>query len=238
MEDDLQRQIDDLKQEVEDMKPGLVSRFMDPVVKDEFFELTADRVLDILWDKVFFVSSMNGPAVTTTSASEKFDINTREADTSGQKYLSIDSSARFRCHFYFTGTDSFDSTTYIGSHGASTLDSGITSINQEEMQYLALKIDASKLSIVGKNFGGTTQKDLNITIEDDSTHTLEINYFPKERADFLLDNETIGSITESLPSNLDILTVFPLLVSITRIGSINRSVTVESWEYIQERNRI
>lgn len=258
---DTQRQIDELTKKVQDLSDKLdgranglsaeqikmvvdtIKESMDDVItedmktewKDVFNNITSEKIQDILWYNIFFTSSMNGPAATTTSASELFTLLTREADTSGSEYLSEKRVSKFRCLFYFNGTDALDSTAYIGSMGTFNDSTGLTSINQAGMEYLALKSVNGTVTIVGKNESDTTEKSTNVRITDDTTYILEIHFFPKERADFYIDGTFVGSITESLPKQKDVVTFLPLMVSITRGGATNRTVTVESWEFIQSR---
>lgn len=198
-------------------------------------EAVRDSVIDIFWNRIYYTNTMNGPSVSTSGASEKFDTATREADTSSGKFLRSDKESKFRCLFYFNSIDATDSTTYIGSMGAATTDTGLTSINQDEVSYVALKVVNGVCSIVSKNPKGTSSKEIKTLITDDTTYTLEIDYFPREKIDFTIDGEVVGTIVDRLPPVKDVVTFFPLMVSITRTGSTDRTVTVESWEFIQQK---
>lgn len=216
-----------------------LNKFSDFSELRDFNEVTGDYIADTLWNKVFYTNSMDGPAVTTTSSSELFSIATRQADTSRGRYLAPLRESRFRCAFYFeSAVGAADCTAYIGSMGSSTLDSGITSINQSEMEYIAFKITNGVVTLNSKNLDGKkVQKSISLATPNWSQqHSLEILYFARERADFYFDNQYVGSISEVLPSGVDSLTYFPLMVSLTRSGGTNRTVTVESWEFLQTRN--
>ena len=226
----------EIEEQQADMKKRHSLNKFSPIEEiDDFVELSGDYLADTLWNKVFYHSSFSGPAAETTSASELFSGSTRESDTSGKKYLSPERVSKFRCHFYFNTTDSFDSTTYIGSFGTFTSDTGLTSINQTGVEYIALKVDDSNLSLVSKNANGNGSNLIPQTITNDDTHVLEMHFFPRERVDFYLDLEYVGSISEFLPTELDVVTYMPLMLSIQRQSAINRKVTIESWEFIQSR---
>lgn len=212
-----------------------VDRYLNSDSQDQLRELIKERIQDIAWEDFIHFSSLDGPAVQTTSSAEKFDTATRQADTSSQKFLTSKAESRFRCHFYFNGTDSLNSTTYIGSFGTATTDLSITSINQEEMEYTALYIQNGEVYLKQKNSEKTVEKKVGIQISDDTTQTLEMRYYPRERVDFFLNNVFIGAMTEAMPSSQDVVTYFPLLVSIKRAASTNRKVTVESYEFLQGR---
>ena len=210
-------------------------RFIDPTEKDQLYDVIADGLVDVMWNNIFYVSSLNGPAVTTIDASERFDISTREGDTSSGKYLDIESPARFRCHFYFNGTDSLDSTTYIASHGTATTGIPGSTITADTIEFAGLKVVDGDVSIVCQDFRGTTEKLLVQKIVDDTTYKLEIIFNPRESATFYLNDEYMGAISQNIPSNIKAVTLFPLMVSITRGGGTNKKVTIESYEYIQNR---
>lgn len=200
---------------------------------DSYKKLALDTMMDTLWERVFYVSSMDGPAVTTTSSAELFSGATRQSDTSSGKFLSVRRPCKFRCLFYFNGTDATDSTAYIGTAGTSTTDTGITSINQDGMEYAALKIEDGAVTIKTRSASGFTEKATGRTITDDTTYILEINFSPNERADFFLDNDYLGSITDFIPGESVYKTFFPMMVSLKRSSGTNTKVTVESWEFIQ-----
>lgn len=233
--DELQKSVRDNKKQIELAKMSQLKVEGNHIHSDNFNDYIRDYILDIIWKNLFFVSSLDGPSVTTTSASEKFDSGTRQSDTSSGKFLSLDRQSRFRAHFYFNGTDSLDSTTYIGTCGTATTDTGLTSINQNEMEYIALKIDDGTVTLESKSQNGNTSKSMGIIINDNTTYVLEVVYSPGERAEFFLNNDYIGAITDNLPTGIDMVTFFPLMVSITRGASTNRTVTIESWEFIQNR---
>jgi hypothetical protein len=232
----IEQEIKQLRAEVDTLKSrDVITRDMNAQTKDVFKELMKDIIFDLVWDEVFYISSMDGPAATTTSASELFSSATRQADTSAESFLSTDRISKFRCHFYFNGTDVTDCTAYIGSMGTATTDTGITSINQTGMEYLAIKVTNGVVTLVSKSHLGSKEKSTQYTITDDTTYRLDINYFPRERAEFYINGKFVGGMTEYLPGQPNIVTFFPLMVSITRGGATNRNVTVESWEFIQER---
>lgn len=212
-----------------------MTRFLKPEQKQEFGVLMSEQVGDVFWNDVFYISSMNGPAAETTSSSELFSGSTREADTSSGKFLTYDTDSKFRCHFYFNGTDALDATAYIGTVGTSTLDSGISSINQSDMEYVALKVYNGNVFITAKSSDGTTELETEKRIIDDTTYKLEIKYVPNEYAEFFFDDESIGAITQNLPKGENAITFFPLMVSIQRSSGTDRKVTVESWEFLQTR---
>ena len=41
------------------MQDQAITRYMDPVEKDQLFELVEDRFADLLWDKIFYVSQVD-----------------------------------------------------------------------------------------------------------------------------------------------------------------------------------
>lgn len=236
--EELLKKIENLQRDVDSLRSGQsthLSKFSAPYDIDDYREIDSDYFREALWNSVFYHSSFNGPAVTTTSSSELFSASTREGDTSSGKFLRTDLPSKFRCHFYFNGTDSLDSTTYIGSFGTSTLDTGISTINQSDMEYSALKVVNGDVSVVCKNGNKTTIRATGERIVDSTTYVLEMQYYPNERIDFFLNDRPLGSITDALPINANVITYFPLMISIKRGSSTNRKVTVENWEFIQDR---
>lgn len=232
----VEQELKQLRAEVDMLKSQeVITRDMDAQTKDVLRDIFKDFIVDLVWDEIFYISSMDGPAAETTSASELFNTSTRQADTSAESFLSTDRVSKFRCHFYFNGTDATDCTAYIGTVGTSTTDTGITSINQSGMEYLAIKITNGVVTLESKSHIGSKSKPTQYRITDDTTYRLDINYFPRERAEFYINGKFVGGITEYLPGQPNIATFFPLMVSIIRGGSTNRKVTVESWEFIQER---
>lgn len=212
-----------------------IDRFIEPTEKDQLSDIIADSLIDLLWRNIFYVANLNGPAVTTTSASEEFNLNTREGDTSSGKYLSIENAARFRCHFYFNSTDALDATTYIASHGTATTSSPGSTITASTIEFAGLKVVNGDVSLVCQNADGTTTQPIVQRIVDDTTYKLEIIFNPKQNAEFYLDGVFVGAIANNLPGNASAVTTLPLMVSIKRGASTNRKVTIESYEYIQKK---
>lgn len=209
--------------------------FDNPSYRQEFSELSSDFIMNVFWNKVFYYSTLDGPATTTTNNNEVFTLATRQALTYNQLYRYSDRPCRFRASVYFNA-DGDQTQTYIGTGGTSTLETGITSINQEEMEYVAVYFEEGNVKIKAKNFDGTTEKETQFTIDDsDKTYLVEIDYYPKERADFYLDKEYLGSITENLPTGVDAITYFPFMVSLQRISATNKTFTVEAYEFIQPK---
>ena len=74
------------------MQDQAITRYMDPVEKDQLFELVEDRFADLLWDKVFYVSQVD-PAGSALSSGQTY----ADSDTTNGLLLSTKNPSRFRC---------------------------------------------------------------------------------------------------------------------------------------------
>lgn len=224
--------------ESEEEEKNSINKFSDVDEIQDFSELTSEYILDSIWQNVTFFSTLDGPVVTTTNNDEVFNGASRQALTSNTVFRYSDKACRLRANFYLgtSGSNDLDDLNlYIGTGGTSTLETGITSINQSEMEYVAFVINEGQVKIASKNLVGSTEKETQYYIDDGATYSVEIRYYPGERADFFLNDNFLGGITETLPTAINCPTYFPFMTSLQRVSATNKSATIEFWEFIQQK---
>ena len=226
--EDMQRQIDDLKSE------GVI-RDLSFEQQDSIREVVGDNLIDLTWNKIFYVSSFAAASVTTSSSTE--DISAKEVDTSEGKYFDPKLPSRLRMNFYINEGQA-NATVYILSPTVNGVDfaTAVPLSTSTTLSYVGVKIvkTAFKLVSYDRNTGIETLIDTEKVIDDNTTHTLELIYRPGESSDVYLDTDFVGSIESNLVDNAVIKVYYPYLTSVkSDSGSVN--LTIENYEFIQQR---
>ena len=207
-------------------------RFLSPTEKDQLFEIVSEGLFDILWNKVFFLSSFATTSVTTSSSTE--DLTARAPETSENKYLSPKEKSRLRISFYLN-TGQTNSIVYIGL-GTSSSQSAPTAIASTTNSFAGVKIDQSIIKLAAYNGETDVETLINSTktITDNTTHVIEFRYAPGQSVEVLFNNERIGEIAVPYDFAKKTEVFFPYITSVSSVsGSVN--FTLESYEFIQER---
>lgn len=217
-----------------DLKGQSFDRFMEPVEKDQLQEVISESIIDILWRRIFYVSSFAAESVTTSSSTENVDA--KEVDTSEGDKFDPDLPSRYRVNFYLNSGQT-NSVVYILSPAISTDPTFATSVpiaTNEYLSYVGIKIDQGNINLVSSTEGKEIVRGTNKKITDNTTHTLEIIYRPRSAADIYYDNDLLGSIPANLPAKAQLKTFYPYLTSVkSNSGSVN--LTLENYEFVQEK---
>lgn len=216
----------------QEKQPGEITRDISIEQQDSIREIIADSIINILWDKVFYLSSFAAESVTTSSSTE--DVTAKEVDTSEGKKFDPSLDSRYRVNFY-VNTGQTNITAYICSPATNTtFTTDVPIADSDNISYVGIKITGTIVYLVSKTKGQTEKLvRTNKTITDNTTHTLEIFYRPVS-SDIYFDNELIGSISNNLLTNGEMSTFYPYLTSVkSSSGSVN--LTLENYEFAQKK---
>ena len=201
--------------------------------QDSNREIINNKIADSLWRNIFYTSAFTPFTVIVSSGTEE---NERYQDSTSTRFLSVDQPSKFRCTFYFGGTGyGAGATAYITTmHVRTGLSVPILSNGAE---FVGLKIVNNQVYLCSYKNINTSEKliDIKKTIVLDETVVLEIRFSPRERADFYINNEYVGTISENLPSNNAPLIFFPFFCSMKRSDSLDHKLNIEYFEFIQDR---
>lgn len=207
-------------------------RFIDPTEKDQLFDVVSEGIIDIMWNKIFYLSSFATQSVTTSSSTE--DLTAREPDTSENVYLAPDQDSRLRISFYLN-TGQTNSIVYIGL-GTSSSQSAPTAIASPNNSFAGVKIVQSIVNMASYN-GETDTEKLIVTqeaITDNTTHLIEFRYATGQSVVVFIDNKRIGEIAVPQDFAKKTQVFYPYITSVSSVsGSVN--MTLESYEFIQNR---
>jgi len=238
--DQMQMEIVRLSREVESLKQG-ITRDISHEQKLAVREIIGDKIADIIWDKFFYVSGFTPFTVDATTANPSYTVNgeiiERLRDSSGYLFLSTKMPSKFRCGFYFGGPNlGAGCTAYITTMHVRTA-SGTVPIKDNGAEFIGLKIVNNRVYLCSYDDSTGTEKliDTQKVIVDDETIILEILFFPRERADFYINNEFIGTITGVLPSNQTPIIFYPILCSLKPSDSGEHKLNIDYYEFLQQR---
>jgi len=198
-------------------------------------DAVADEISNILWNNISFTSSFATASITTTSPSttELLDANGRESDTSQGRRFKPNRPSKFRCSFYLDfGTS--QSTIYIASPAVMSTATIGTSITESTKSFVGIKIVAGAVSASSSVAGVITNIATGITILEDITNVLEIQYYITH-ATILFNGAVIGDISCNLLATT-LETFLPFLITIKSGNGNTTNLTMESFEFIQNRN--
>lgn len=201
-------------------------RFISPIERDQLFEIIKDGVSELVWNKFFYVSAAD-PAGSALTAGQAYS----DSETNEQITLSILKPSKFRCVFnllaYNTG-----GTAYITSHHVRPVNVGYN-IGESDGEWCGFKIDSEGLTAMNFKLGKTTE----VLIKDDlatgDDMILEIQFFPRERADFYLNGVLRASISDNLPSDAS-LEIYAWHFS--EVLSGGSTLDIQRVEFLQDRD--
>lgn len=190
----------------------------------------SDEIHDILWNKVFYISSFATASITTVAA-ELLDANGRESDTSAGLRFRPERESRFKTSFYINAGLS-KSIIYILSPAISTSTS-IGTLVAADKSFVGVKIVAGTVYLVSCRSGIESIISTNIRITDSATNILEISYHISHATVFFNDIE-IGDIPCNL-LGITFSTFFPFLISVGSSDGTSVNLTTENFEFLQKR---
>jgi hypothetical protein len=177
------------------MSEGLIfDRNIEPQNKDILFEIIQDGISDLIWNKFFYISESDpvGSAISSGGAYS-------DSETNDQATLSIKRPSKFRCVFnllaYNTG-----GTSYITSNHIRPVNFGY-SVGDSDGAWSGFKIDASGLSAVNFNKGEQSEILLETDLATGDDFIVEVQFYPRERTDFYINNVLRASLANNLPSD-------------------------------------
>lgn len=210
---------------------------IDIYTKQAIKNVITDTLPDILWDNVFHIASFTTNSLTTTT-SELFDTSAasqaaRESDTTGGKIFLPSINSKFKTAFYL-GAGISKSTVWLMAPAVSTLTTVGTSIIDANKSGVGIKIVHGVVSAMSSVLGTVTLLPTGITITDDTTHVLEIQYYISH-AIIKFNNVVVGDISCNLRPNTAFGTFFPFLTSIGSDDGTSVNITLERYEFLQRR---
>jgi len=236
MPQDIQQRLDNMEREIADLKKNqTITRDLSFEQQDSMREIINDKIAESTWNNFFYASDFVPFTLIVTSNTEG---NEKLRDTTGNKFLTVDKPTKLRVAFYFGNTGlGAGCTAYVTTCHVRTV-SGTAPILGNGAEFVGLKIVNNKIFLCSYVDANKTETlvDINKTIVLDETILLEIQFFPRERADFYINNVYVGSITGNLPSNNNPIIYFPLFVSLLRTDALNHNVNIDYYEFIQDRN--
>lgn len=224
-----------LNKELKKVTEG-ITRYLSQEQKTAIREIISDKIDDIIWDKHFYTSAFT-PFTVITGASTT-EVIERLRDTSGNLFLSVDMPTKFRVSFNFGSSPTFgnDCTCYITTVHVRSV-SGTTPIKANGAEFVGIKIVDNRIYLCSYLDETETEKliDTQKDIVDDETVILEVQYFPRERADFYINNEYVGSITGVLPKNNTPIIFFPIFCSLKPSVASVHTLNIDYYEFLQQR---
>jgi len=205
---------------------GQFNRFLTPTEKDQLFEIIKDGISDLVWNKFFYISVAE-PTVSALTSGQSYS----DEETNNQTTLSILKPSKFRCVFnllaYNPGGTAYITTNHIRPVNVSY------NIGENDGAWSGFKIDTNGLSAMNFNKGFSTEIviDSDLTTGDDMV--LEIQFFPRERADFYLNGEKRASIADNLPSD-ESLEIYSWHFS--EVLSGGSTLDIQRVEFLQDRD--
>lgn len=230
---DLTKTVDNLNQlnpdsfKIKPPKQEQDRRYITDSVSEDF--------IDIMWDKVFYTSNIEPfAAAFSTSASSSSSTVDGIQETSGGVVLNTTRATRFRTSFYFS-TVTAGSVLYITTLVARPASAGSTTLSTGG-SLTGFKIMDGRFYGVNWLKGNESTKDLGVDVTQLKTHVVEVRYFPDERVDFYVDNVYRGSLAENI-TDIQNPEVFDLIrVYMYNTTAVAHTVSVEYYEFAQQRN--
>lgn len=236
MQPDVQTQLDDMKKEIELLKSNsTVTRDLPWEQQDAIREIVNDKISQSIWNNFFYTSAFT-PFTVIINAGTPTKVE-RLRDPSVPYFLSTDMPTKFRCNFDFGDTGFGDTVTaYVTTAHVRTV-SGTDPILSNGAEFLGLKIVNNNVYLVSYKDSTKTENviDIKKRLTLDETISLEIQFFPRERADFYINNIYVGTMTGSLPNNPTPLIYYPILCHMTATDGGNHKLNMNYYEFIQVR---
>ncbi len=218
-----------------------LNRYLPSTDKDIITSTVDDAIYDTLWDKIFYLSSFATSSTTTTAVSPgTLSANARESDTTLGLRFNPKKACKFKASFYFAKVSGSQNVSkavvYLGAPGISTVTTTPTNILDSTISFVGVKFNAGVLTLIN-SLSGTptaTNPSTTITVTDDTTHTIEIDYY-LSHAVFLYDNVIVGDIPCNISTINPIGTFFPFITSVISTDGTNVNFTIEGFEFLQRR---
>lgn len=216
----------ELRKEVEMLKNKEgTERFSTLDKQDEIKEIIQDSIQSIVWDDFFYISAAD-PAGSAISSGGAYS----DSETNSQITLSILKESRFRCVVNLLAYN--DNPAYITTNHVRPVNVSYN-IGENDGQWTGFRIDSDGLKIVNFNEGASTSSLVKTDLATGTDLLLEINYFPRERADYYVDGEFVGSISSNLPSD-PTLEIFSWHFS--EVSSGGSTLDIQRVEFLQRNN--
>lgn len=236
MPNDISQKLEAMQREIDSLKEkSTINRDLSWEQQDSMREIISDKLSDSIWNKFFYTSGFTPFTLIVTSDTEGIE---RLRDTSGDLFLSVDRPTKFRVSFYFGSTGlGAGCTTYITTAHVRSV-SGTVPILDNGAEFVGIKIINNRIYLC--SYVDSKKKevliDTNKVIVLDETVILEIQYFPRERADFFINNVYIGTITGNLPNNNHPIIYYPIFCSLKRTDGLSHNLNIDYYEFLQDRS--
>jgi hypothetical protein len=236
-----EKSIRDLQTKVASMEEALnrryqIDKFSSDEIKDGVLEVVNDKVADSVWEGFFYHSGIT-PMGTISSVADAEDFDRFRISVGESNTLSVLRPTKMRVAFYFDdGTVGGEGcTAYITTAHTRNTTTPILATNAE---FVGFKIVDGEFYIMSYNRGQSKISKTNITVSGTTSYLCEIRYYPRERADFFIDDKYVGSISQHLPitTSFDSTYVYnTLYISVKGSDSGTHDLVVDYYEFIQDR---
>lgn len=231
---DLQSQVASLQEVVN--RNTQIDKFSSEDVKDGIREVVDDKLADSIWNSFFYHSGIT-PVGTLTSAANAEDVERFRISVGDSTILSVARPTKMRVAFYFDDgtTGGAGCNLYLTTaHTRSTA----TPILDTDAEFVGFKVAGGVFNLVTYNRGRITLVPTSKEVDGEASYLCEVRYFPKERADFFIDNKYVGTISSNLPNTTSFgaASVYNTLhCSLQGTDGGTHNVVVDYYEFIQER---
>ena len=213
-----------------------INKFSSEDVKDGIREVVDDKLADSIWNSFFYHSGIT-PVGTLTSSGGTEDVERFRISVGDSTTLSVLRPTKMRVAFYFDdGTTGGEGCNlYLTTaHTRSTA----TPILGSDVEFVGFKVVSGVFNLITYNRGRATLVPTSKEVVGETSYLCEVRYFPKERADFFIDNKYVGTISTNLPSTTDFDATYvynTLHCSLQGTDGGTHNAVVDYYEFIQER---
>lgn len=220
---ELQQKINDLEQRINSLEVG-ITRDLSNEQKDSIQEIIAERIDDIVWDNFFYTAESDPGSL---SGNQTYG----QAETNNQLSLNVKNRSRFRA--VFNVLDLGSSKMYITTVHVRPVDF-FYSIEDGQGEWVGIEIETNgNMYATCYKKGQKSRFLLQEGVADADDYILEIRFFPGERADFYLNKELRGSITNNLPSDSS-LEIYDWVFA--HVASGTSDLDLQRLEFLQENS--
>lgn len=213
-----------------------LDRYASPETKDLGSDAIFEKLVDAFWDKIGFWSTHPGLNVTVSSNESPSYLKViRESDTANGKNFRIDKPSKLRCFFFLLQNQSV-SDCYILSPAALSAQNTPTLVS-DLTSYAGIHIKNGKIWAVVKNSSGKKASiESNITIVDNTTYTLDVEY-TVSNVSIYINQTLIATMGCSLTlPDLNNTTYYSIIVDSSIPTDTAVRLSVEYAQFIQNRN--
>lgn len=231
---ELQSQVSSMGEELN--KRNQIDKFSSDEVKDGVREVVDEKLADSIWNSFFYHSGIT-PVGTLTSAANAEDVERLRISVEDSTTLSVARPTKMRVAFYFNDgtTGGAGCNLYLTTaHTRST----VSPILGTDVEFIGFQVLNGLFYLISYNRGKTTVKTTNITVSGVTSYLCEVRYYPRERADFFINNKYMGTISTNLPSTTDFGSTYvynTLHCSLKGSDGATHNMIVDYYEFIQER---